>query len=73
MRACLSCHAFYKDKKIEKGRDVEFLGLGTDKHLDWKIHTQKVITKIGTACYAGQIHVALSNVDTQCTTLHISI
>jgi hypothetical protein len=53
MRACLSCHAFHKDKKSEKGRDVEFFGLETNKHLDWKIHTQKVITKIGTACYAG--------------------
>jgi len=32
-----------KIKKIQTGRDVDFLGLGTDKHLDWKIHTQQVI------------------------------
>jgi hypothetical protein len=31
---------------------VRFLGLGIDKHLNWKTHIAQVISKLSTACYA---------------------
>jgi hypothetical protein len=31
---------------------VIFLGLGIDKHLNWKTHIAQVISKLSSACYA---------------------
>jgi hypothetical protein len=44
--------AFYKDKKIKDVTNIKFLGLGIDKHLDWKIHIKQIISKLSSACYA---------------------
>jgi len=32
--------------------NIKFLGLQIDNHLNWRKHTEQVIPKLRTACYA---------------------
>jgi hypothetical protein len=47
-----SLQIFYRDKLLKEVTNVRFLGLGIDKHLNWKTHIEQVIPKLSTACYA---------------------
>jgi hypothetical protein len=47
-----SLQIFYRDKLLKEVTNVRFLGLGIDKHLNWKTHIEQVIPKVSTACYA---------------------
>jgi hypothetical protein len=42
----------YDQKSISNVTETKFLGLITDDTLSWKQHTDQVISKISTACYA---------------------
>jgi hypothetical protein len=43
---------FYRDKLLKEVTNVIFLGLGIDKHLNWKTHIEQMIPKLSSACYA---------------------
>jgi hypothetical protein len=46
-----SLQIFYRDKLLKEVTNVRFLGLGIDKHLNWKTHIEQVIPKLSSACY----------------------
>jgi hypothetical protein len=47
-----SLQIFYRDKLLKEVTNVRFLGLGYDKHLNWKTHIEQVIPKLSSDCYA---------------------
>jgi hypothetical protein len=61
LQACIfhSCQSFITVLKTYK-----FLGLQTDNHLTWKNHTDLMIPKLSTACYAIRSMSHISSTDT---------
>jgi hypothetical protein len=42
----------YKDKEIKQITNIKFLGLEIDQCLNWKTHTEQLIPRLSSACYA---------------------
>jgi hypothetical protein len=67
-----SLQIFYRNKLIKEETNVRFLGLGIDKHLNWKTHIAQVISKLSSACYAVRSLFYFSTKDSlRMITLHI--
>jgi hypothetical protein len=49
---CVNLSIGYVDKTIEELETNKFLGLQIDNNLNWKTHTQYIIPKLSSACFA---------------------
>jgi hypothetical protein len=58
-----SLQIFYRDKLLKEATNVRLLGLGIDKHLNWKPHIEQVITKLSSACYVVRSMLHFSTKD----------
>jgi hypothetical protein len=47
-----SVQIFYQGKEIKEVINIKFLGLGLDRHIEWKINIKQIIPKMSSACYA---------------------
>jgi hypothetical protein len=54
----------YKDKEIKQETNITFLGLEIDQHLNWKTHTEQIIPRLSSACYAVRSMFHFSNLHT---------
>jgi hypothetical protein len=54
----------YKNKYTEETVNSKFLGLHLDNHLNWKDHTDQMITKLSGACYAVRAMFHITNINT---------
>jgi hypothetical protein len=54
----------YKDKPIQGEINNKFLGLEIDKHKNWKMHIQLILSKLSSACYAIRCMKHYSNIET---------
>jgi hypothetical protein len=52
------------NKLIEEVEANKFLGLQTDNNLTWKKHTEYIIPKLSSACFAMRIAIPLMTIDT---------
>jgi hypothetical protein len=52
----------YKQKYTEQTVNTKFLGLQTEKHINWKNHNAQVTPQLSAACYAIQLTVHISNI-----------
>jgi len=41
----------YKDKCIDEAVNLKFFRIQIDNHLNWRNHTDQIITKLSVACY----------------------
>jgi hypothetical protein len=53
----------YSGKYIEESVNTKFLGLQIDNHLSWSNHIDKLIPKLGGACYAVRCMFHISNTE----------
>jgi hypothetical protein len=53
----------YSGKYIEESVNTRFLGLQIDNHLSWSNHIDKLIPKLGGACYAVRCMFHISNTE----------
>jgi hypothetical protein len=54
----------YKGKEIKHVTNIKFLGLEIDQYLNWKTHTEQIIPRLSSACYAVRSMFHFSNLDT---------
>ena len=58
-------HIGYKEEYIEARGNTKSLGLQIDKHINWKNHTEEMISKLSGACLAIKSMVSVCNSNTQ--------
>ena len=61
----------YKDKLIQEEINTKFLGLGIDKHMNWKTHIQLILPKLSSVCYAIRCMKHYSDIETLKMLSHI--
>ena len=45
-------HVFYEDNYIAKVNDIKFLGININNTLTWTTHTETILPKLSSACFA---------------------
>jgi hypothetical protein len=63
-KTCVNLYFGYDDKTIEEVETTNFLGLQTDKNLNWKTHIQYIIPKLSSACFAIRTVTSLIKTET---------
>jgi hypothetical protein len=63
-KTCINLNVGYDTKTIEEVLTTKFLGLQISNNLNWKKHTEYIIPKLSSACFAMRTVTLLLKIDT---------
>ena len=66
-------HIGYKEEYIEERGNTNYLGLQIYNQINWKTHTEEMISTVSGACYAIRSMVPVNNINTQMNLLCIPL